>query len=225
MSELSKQALVVDNNQSFPNNNNGAITPSILRAFNTNMIDSTVNQTQYTTDSGSWNAQIDALEQFSASFTGSTVDTGSLLLTASFDNGTRNLTFTKGDATTFAVNIPDVSGSTFDTGSFATTGSNTFTGDQTFIDNANNFFTITDASGSMMLVGKSITSSIILVWYLLFNHDKNAMILANVGDTAEELMDKIKSIIKGLPFYMKPGMVVNNVMTMRFDNGCRFRVG
>ena len=70
-------------------------------------------------------------------------------------------------------------------------------------------------------VGKSITSSIILVWYLLFNHDKNAMILANVGDTAEELMDKIKTIIKGLPFYMKPGMVVNNVMTMRFDNGCR----
>lgn len=70
-------------------------------------------------------------------------------------------------------------------------------------------------------VGKSITSSIILVWYLLFNHDKNAMILANVGDTAEELMDKIKSIVKGLPFFLKPGMVVNNVMSMRFDNNCR----
>ena len=70
-------------------------------------------------------------------------------------------------------------------------------------------------------VGKSITSSIILVWYLLFNHDKNAMILANVGDTAEELMDKIKSIIKGLPFFLKPGIIVNNVMSMRFDNGCR----
>jgi hypothetical protein len=70
-------------------------------------------------------------------------------------------------------------------------------------------------------VGKSITSSVILVWYLLFNHDKNAMILANVGDTAEELMDKIKSIIKGLPFFLKPGMIVNNVMSMRFDNGCR----
>jgi hypothetical protein len=70
-------------------------------------------------------------------------------------------------------------------------------------------------------VGKSITSSVILVWYLLFNHDKNAMILANVGDTAEELMDKIKAIIKGLPFFLKPGMIVNNVMSMRFDNGCR----
>ena len=70
-------------------------------------------------------------------------------------------------------------------------------------------------------VGKSIMSSIFLVWYLLFNHDKNAMILANVGDTAEELMDKIKSIIRGLPFFLKPGTMVNNVMSMRFDNGCR----
>jgi hypothetical protein len=70
-------------------------------------------------------------------------------------------------------------------------------------------------------VGKSIMSAIFLVWYLLFNHDKNAMILANVGDTAEELMDKIKAIIKGLPFFLKPGMLVNNVMSMRFDNGCR----
>lgn len=70
-------------------------------------------------------------------------------------------------------------------------------------------------------VGKSIVSSIFLVWYLLFNHDKNAMILANVGDTAEELMDKIKTIIKGLPFFLKPGVLVNNVMSMRFDNGCR----
>lgn len=70
-------------------------------------------------------------------------------------------------------------------------------------------------------VGKSITSAIILVWYLLFNHDKNAMILANVGSTAEELMDKIKSIVKGLPWFLKPGIIVNNVMSMRFDNGCR----
>jgi hypothetical protein len=70
-------------------------------------------------------------------------------------------------------------------------------------------------------VGKSITSAIILVWYLLFNHDKNAMILANVGSTAEELMDKIKAIVKGLPFFLKPGIVVNNVMSMKFDNGCR----
>jgi cytoskeletal protein CcmA (bactofilin family) len=67
MTQISKQALLVENNQSFPNNNNGAITPSELRGFNIDMIDSTVNQTVYTTDSASWNAQIDALEAFTSS--------------------------------------------------------------------------------------------------------------------------------------------------------------
>lgn len=56
-----------------------------------------------------------------------TIDTGSLLTTASFDNGTRDLTFTKGDSSTFLVNIP---GASIDTGSFATTGSNNFFGNQ-----------------------------------------------------------------------------------------------
>lgn len=72
-----------------------------------------------------------------------------------------------------------------------------------------------------ILSHNSITSAIMLVWYLLFNHDKNAMILANVGSTAEELMGKIKDIVKGLPWFLKPGIVVNNVMSMKFDNGCR----
>ena len=217
MAEISKQALKVDNNQSFPNNNNGAITPSILRAFNTNMIDSMVDEISYNVDSSSWNQQIDALEQFTASASGLTTgsllvtasavsnvitfrkgdnstfnvtvadttdlsqlnqataslqaftasaqvsinnlnttttslnssvsqlnassasqqvsinslnaatgsyvtetESGSFLITASFDNGTRNLTFTKGNNTTFAVNIPDVSGSA---GNFVTTSS------------------------------------------------------------------------------------------------------
>jgi len=69
--------------------------------------------------------------------------------------------------------------------------------------------------------GKTVTSSIFLLWYLLFNFDKNAMILANIGDTATELMDKIKTIMRGLPFFLKPGILVYNVMTMKFDNGCR----
>jgi hypothetical protein len=69
--------------------------------------------------------------------------------------------------------------------------------------------------------GKTITSSIFLLWYLLFNYEKNAMIMANIGDTAAELMDKIKVIMKGLPFFLKPGLLVYNVMTMKYDNGCR----
>jgi hypothetical protein len=67
MSAISKQALLVDNNQSFPNNNSGQITPSDLRAFNVNVIDSTVNQTEYTTNSGSWNVSISNINAFTAS--------------------------------------------------------------------------------------------------------------------------------------------------------------
>ena len=69
--------------------------------------------------------------------------------------------------------------------------------------------------------GKTITSSIFLLWYLLFNFEKNVMIMANIGDTAAELMDKIKVIMKGLPFFLKPGILIYNVMTMKLDNGCR----
>jgi hypothetical protein len=70
-------------------------------------------------------------------------------------------------------------------------------------------------------IGKTITTSIFLAWYILFNTDKNCLILANKGETTAELLDKSKTILKHLPFFMKPGMLVNNVMSMRFDNGCR----
>jgi hypothetical protein len=67
MAEISKQALLVDNNQSFPDNNAGTITPVDLRSFNIDMIDSTVNQTVYTSNSSSWNVQIGQLNAFTAS--------------------------------------------------------------------------------------------------------------------------------------------------------------
>ena len=113
MSEISKQALKVDNNQSFPNNNAGAITPAILRAFNENMIDSMVDEISYNADSASWNSKISALDASGSAASVAALNqfTSSALITASFDNGTRNLTFTKGNLSTFSVNIPDVSGS------------------------------------------------------------------------------------------------------------------
>ena len=76
----------------------------------------------------------------------SSVDISGLVTTASFNAYTQS-------------NDQKVNSLIAATGSYATTGSNTFTGDQTLIDNAGNFFTISDASGSMMLVGKSYTSA------------------------------------------------------------------
>jgi hypothetical protein len=67
MAEISKQALKVANNTDFPNNSTGYITPELLRGFNTDMIDSTVNQAEYTINSGSWNNSISQLNSFTSS--------------------------------------------------------------------------------------------------------------------------------------------------------------
>jgi hypothetical protein len=68
MSEISKQALKVDNSTSFPNNTTGYISPTILRAFNVNMIDSLVDEIGYNADSASWNVSIGNLNTYTASF-------------------------------------------------------------------------------------------------------------------------------------------------------------
>jgi len=86
---------------------------------------------------------------------------------------------------------------------------------RTFQDNRFNVFL------ASRQIGKTVTSAIFITWYLLFNVDKNVIVLANKGATAAEILDKIKSVFKGLPFFLKPGIVTNNVMTMKFDNGCR----
>jgi hypothetical protein len=70
-------------------------------------------------------------------------------------------------------------------------------------------------------IGKTITSSIFLTWYLLFHFDKNVLLMSNKGATTKEIMDKIKAIMEGLPFFLKPGLNKKDVMTMIFDNKCR----
>jgi hypothetical protein len=70
-------------------------------------------------------------------------------------------------------------------------------------------------------IGKTITSSIFLTWFLLFHFDKNVLLMSNKGATTKEIMDKIKAIMEGLPFFLKPGVAKKDVMTMIFDNKCR----
>jgi hypothetical protein len=70
-------------------------------------------------------------------------------------------------------------------------------------------------------IGKTILTGIFLTHYLLFNTDRNTMVLSNNGGTTQEIIDKIKTIMIHLPFFLKPGIRKNDVMTMKFDNGCR----
>lgn len=70
-------------------------------------------------------------------------------------------------------------------------------------------------------VGKTITSSVFLTWFLLFHFDKNVLLMSNKGATTKEIMDKIKAIMEGLPFFLKPGIAKKDVMSMIYDNRCR----
>jgi len=71
--------------------------------------------------------------------------------------------------------------------------------------------------------GKTISSSIFILHFLLFNNDKNVMIIANKSDTVVEIVDKIKSIYTLLPFFLKTGIKVWNQRSITFENGCRIK--
>lgn len=81
-------------------------------------------------------------------------------------------------------------------------------------------FTILMASRQ---IGKTVTTSIFMLHTILFNPDKNIMIVANKGDTAVEIIDKIKNIYTLLPFFLKPGIKIWNQKSISFDNGCRIK--
>lgn len=72
-----------------------------------------------------------------------------------------------------------------------------------------------------ILSHNSIITAIFMTWYLLTNIEKNILIVSQSGSKVKELMSKIEVILKALPFYMKPGMITNNVMTKVFDSGCK----
>ena len=74
-----------------------------------------------------------------------------------------------------------------------------------------------------ILSHNTISSAIFMLHTILFNNDKNVMIVANKGDTAVEIVDKIKSIYTLLPFFLKPGIKTWNQKSLTFENGCRIK--
>ena len=79
-------------------------------------------------------------------------------------------------------------------------------------------FNIVLASRQM---GKTVTASIFNAWYLIFNTDKNTLLLANKSDSTKEIIDKAKVVVENVPFFMKPGIIKYDVMNVKCDNGCR----
>jgi hypothetical protein len=69
--------------------------------------------------------------------------------------------------------------------------------------------------------GKTTTSALFMLHYLLFNVDKTALILGNKRDTACDILSKLKSIFYELPYFLKPGVMKWNESDIVLDNGCR----
>lgn len=69
--------------------------------------------------------------------------------------------------------------------------------------------------------GKTTTSAVFMLHYILFNTDKNALVLGNKRKTAVEILDKAKKIYLELPFFLKPGIYKWNEGEIVLDNGCR----
>lgn len=69
--------------------------------------------------------------------------------------------------------------------------------------------------------GKTTTSAIFMLHYIIFNVDKNALVLGNKKVTATEILDKTKKIFYELPYFLKPGIYKWNEGEIVLDNGCR----
>lgn len=72
-----------------------------------------------------------------------------------------------------------------------------------------------------ILSHNTTTSAVFMLHYILFNTDKNALVLGNKRKTAGEILDKAKKIYLELPYFLKPGIYKWNEGEIVLDNGCR----
>jgi hypothetical protein len=69
--------------------------------------------------------------------------------------------------------------------------------------------------------GKSISSCAYLLWYVLFKAEQTVAILANKGDTAQEMVSRITLMLENIPFFLQPGCKALNKRSIEFSNNSR----
>lgn len=84
----------------------------------------------------------------------------------------------------------------------------------------NNRFNILMASRQ---TGKTISSAITMLHFVLFNNNKNVLVTANKLDTAVEVLDKIGEIYQRLPFFLQQGIQNWNQKFRVFENKSRIK--
>ena len=69
--------------------------------------------------------------------------------------------------------------------------------------------------------GKTTTAVCVILHYVLFNGHKTVALLANKGDAAREILDRIKVAYEALPKWLQQGVIEWNKGSVEFENGCK----
>ncbi len=69
--------------------------------------------------------------------------------------------------------------------------------------------------------GKTTTAAAIILHYILFNDHKTVALLANKGDAAREILQRIKDAYEALPDWLQQGVEEWNKGSIALENGCK----
>ncbi len=69
--------------------------------------------------------------------------------------------------------------------------------------------------------GKTTTSAAYILWYTLFQADKNVAILANKEKTSREILSRYQLMYENLPLWMQQGIKVWNKGDIELENGSK----
>lgn len=67
-------------------------------------------------------------------------------------------------------------------------------------------------------LGKTTTVASYVLWYIHFHPSKQAAILANKADQAQEILERVQESYESLPLFIKPGVRLYNKRSMSFFN-------
>lgn len=69
--------------------------------------------------------------------------------------------------------------------------------------------------------GKTTTAVVVILHYILFNEYKRVGLLANKGDSAREILERIKIAFEALPKWLQQGVVEWNKGSVELENGSK----
>jgi Terminase large subunit, T4likevirus-type, N-terminal/Terminase RNaseH-like domain len=83
---------------------------------------------------------------------------------------------------------------------------------------ANNRFNIVTTARQ---AGKSTTTCGFILWFIIFHSEKTVALLANKGDTAREILDKVRFGYQHLPMWLQQGVGKWNEGSVELENNSR----